>query len=741
MWSFPNATSTSSLHSRISILDRFKRGTSRYAEWYVASMASSRSQENRLIQETSPYLRQHAHNPVDWYPWGEEALSRARREDKPILLSIGYAACHWCHVMERESFENESTAALMNAHYVCIKVDREERPDLDDVYMAATVAMTGQGGWPMTVFLTPEQKPFFAGTYFPPDERYGRPAFSTILTRLAEAFLEDRKGVEEQAAKLTQAVNVRIGGTAPKKVEKDLALRLAAELEAAYEPRFGGFGTAPKFPQPSVLRFLLRHHARTGSETALTMARNTLDGMKNGGMYDQLGGGFARYSTDERWHVPHFEKMLYDNGQLARVYLEAFQVTHDPEYARIARETLDYALREMQSPEGGFYSATDADSEGVEGKFFCFSKAEIIAALPTDIARAALVYFDIHDEGNWEGSNVLWTPRNMAEVAGELEQSETELAEAIILAKQALYAVRKTRVPPLLDDKILVSWNALLISALAEGARVLGELRYRQAAERAADDLLHRLRRPDGGLFRTARGPKAQLAAYLEDYAFLGDALVDLYEAGSDVSYLRAAEGLLSRMLKDFRAEAGGPFFQTAHDHEPLIARAQDAQDSALPSGNAVAGQLCSRLSHHLGRDDLRLVAEEVLESFGAWIERAPRAFVSLALLADMLDHAPVEVAIVGPQESPKTTALVAAVARCFVPQRVLSHSNGLKTDASDASALPLLEGKTCVRGAPTAYVCHNFTCSPPLTDPEALTITLLSAIDSRSEALSPKSP
>ncbi|HEY6882005.1 MAG TPA: thioredoxin domain-containing protein [Polyangiales bacterium] len=671
----------------------------------------TRDTANRLIHETSPYLLQHAHNPVDWYPWGPEALERARREDKPILLSIGYAACHWCHVMERESFENPAIAALMNQHFVSIKVDREERPDLDDIYMAATIAMTGHGGWPMTVFLAPDQRPFFAGTYFPPERRYGRPGFGELLERIAEVWREDRAGVESQASQLSEAVQAQLGATTPDAIPPDAIDAAVAQLSEAYDARWGGFGGAPKFPPSPALRLLLRHAAHTGDARALEIARGTLDGMARGGIYDHVGGGFSRYSTDERWHVPHFEKMLYDNGQLARVYVEAFQLTKDPTYERVARETLDYLLREMQSPEGGFYSATDADSEGVEGKFFTFTEAELNALLGPR-ARAFNAYYGVTSEGNWESTNVLWTPEPRAEVARTLGLEEAALSEELAAARAAVYTARAARVPPLLDDKILVSWNALVIGALAEAARAFAEPRYAHAAQRAADDLLSRFVRPDGGLYRTARGQRVHLDAYLEDYAFLGVALIELYEAGGAQRYLERALSLCERMRRDFEDEAGG-FFQTAHDHEALLARPRDSQDDALPNANAIAAELCARLSSHFARADLRTAAERAVERAGALIPRSPRAFVSTIACADLLARGPVEVAIVG--DSP---ALHAAVGSVFLPNRILAHGSGTET-------LPLLAGKSMVRGAPAVYVCRNFACEAPLTRPEEVAASL----------------
>jgi uncharacterized protein YyaL (SSP411 family) len=679
-------------------------------------MSDPTRKPNRLINETSPYLLQHAHNPVDWYPWGEEALARARREDRPILLSIGYAACHWCHVMERESFENEDIARLMNEHFVCIKVDREERPDLDDIYMAATIAMSGHGGWPMTVFLTPEHKPFFAGTYFPPEDKYGRPGLPTLLARVAEVYREDREGVEKQASELTRAVSQQLAAVAPAPLALGLIARAFEQLDESYDPRWGGFGAAPKFPASAALRLLLRHHARSGEARALELVRGTLDGMKNGGMYDHLGGGFARYSVDERWHVPHFEKMLYDNGQLARVYLEAFQVTGDPEYGRVTREVCDYLLAEMQSPEGGFYSATDADSEGVEGKFFTFTRGEIEALLEPELAAAMCAYYDVTAEGNWEHTNVLWTPRPRARIAMQLGLTEEELMRRVAAGRSTLYAARLTRVPPLLDDKVLVSWNALAIGALAEAGRVLGEARYVEAATRAVRDIQKRLTRPDGGLYRTARAGRAHLDAYLEDYAYLGDAMIDLYEAAGEAWQLDYALALCERMVRDFRDAESGAFFQTAHAHEALIARARGGHDDAMPNANAIAAQLCARLSFYLARADLREAAESTLASFGHVAARAPRAFVSILAVLDLLADGPVELALVGDPGDSRTQELGRAIAGAYLPNRLLARSTG-----ETGAGLPLLAGKKPVRGAPALYICKNFTCAAPLTDPAAV--------------------
>jgi hypothetical protein len=682
---------------------------------------------NRLAGETSPYLLQHAHNPVDWYPWGPEALERSRREDKPILLSIGYAACHWCHVMERESFENEAVAALMNESFICIKVDREERPDLDEIYMTATVALSGSGGWPMTVFLAPDQRPFFAGTYFPPTDKYGRPGFTTLLRSIAELWRSDRPRLLAQAAELTQHIQSQARPTRPTSVAGDAVAAAAKQLARAFDPRFGGFGQAPKFPPSAALSLLLRHYRRTGDAEALRIVTATLDGMKNGGMYDQLAGGFARYSTDERWLVPHFEKMLYDNAQLARVYLEAFQVTGAAEYRRIAVETLDYVAREMQSAEGGYYSATDADSEGVEGKYFVWAFDEVREILGAEDAERLSAYFDVTPDGNWEHTNVLNTPRAPEAVARELGISPEELLGSVERGRARLLEARGKRVPPLLDDKVLTSWNGLMIGAMAEGYRVLREPRYRDSAERAARFVLAHLRASDGGLLRTARAGKAHLAAYLEDYAYLCDALVDLYEAGSSATFLAEATTLAERMVQDFADDESGALFQTAGSHEALIVRRREGHDGALPSANAVAARVLDRLATHLERADFRERAESAIRAYGRAIEASPRSFATTLSLVDDMMEPRIEVAVVGPAADPATEALWRELGRHYLPSRVIAHREPTE-GTHDLAHLPLVTGKELVAGRPAAYVCRNFACQRPASTPEELDAELRTA-------------
>jgi len=674
---------------------------------------------NRLIHETSPYLLQHAYNPVDWYPWGEEALSQAKTSDKPILLSIGYSACHWCHVMERESFENDDIAQLMNQHYVCVKVDREERPDLDEIYMQATLAMNqGHGGWPMTVFLTPDQQPIFAGTYFPPTDKWGRPGFATVLKKIAEGWHQNRNDIIESAARFTTRLQQSIQIPSPTTVGQ-------AELEAGveqfaknFDPVFGGFGQAPKFPPATGLSFLLRQHHHTGHEQTLHMVRKTLDCMAAGGMYDHIGGGFARYSTDERWLVPHFEKMLYDNALLAKTYVEAYQVTQDSNYQRIASEILDYTIREMTSSEGGFYSATDADSEGVEGKFFVWDPEQIETIISSrEDAKRFCAYYDITSEGNWEHHSIPNTPRPLEEVAQELGCTPHELRDTIDRVRPMVYQARLKRVPPGLDDKIITAWNGMMISAMAEGFRVFGESRYLDSATRAADFLLHSLSRPDGGLYRTYRANKAHLDAYLEDYAFLIEALIDVYEAGGPESYIHEAIRLAERLIEDFSDEEHGGFFTTAKNHEALILRSREGPDGATPSGNAVAAMALARLSFHFGREDFRESATQAIRAYGRQIAQIPRGFPKTLIASDLLLRGPAELALVGIPGEEGYEALVHELRRIFIPNRIIAYLNPNEPQ----TAHPLVKEKTLVQGKAALYLCRNFACGAPITDPDLI--------------------
>lgn len=686
--------------------------------------------ESRLAHETSPYLLQHAHNPVDWFPWGIEAHDKAKTEDKPILLSIGYSACHWCHVMERESFANESIAAQMNQSFVCIKVDREERPDLDELYMTATVALSGQGGWPMTVFLTPSGEPFFAGTYFPPTNVSGRPSFPSLLARISEMWKTDRKTLLDQAQSLTEQVRAT-QLLEPKAGVSESALRAACRsLSQSFDEAFGGFGGAPKFPAPGALRLLFRTHRRTGEPELLHMATRTLDGMLEGGMFDQLGGGFCRYSVDRSWLVPHFEKMLYDNAQLADVYIEGFQVTGSATYRRVARQTLDYVLREMQSPRGGFFSSVDADSEGIEGKYYVFSRAEATRAIGEPAATHFCAFYGITDDGNFEGKNVLTARRSIKEVAKEFGIDPGLLIENLELGREKLLAYRQTRVAPDVDDKVLTAWNGLMIRALAHGGRTFGEDRYLASATRAADFLLapahlgEGMRRPDGGLYRTSRAGRAHQPAFLEDYFFLIDGLLALYEACGTERYLTEAITLTERALSGFSA-SDGSFYSTEDGREQLIARPHSGSDSALPSANAVACSVLTRLSVYADRPEWRARALQIPSAFGTKIKRAPRAYCGLLCAVDALLEQPLEIVLAGDASDEQFSEMAMTLGGRFLPGRV-----EVRLTAAPETATPLTHQRFSAGKPALTYLCQDFTCKRP-----AETAAELAALLDESEA------
>jgi uncharacterized protein YyaL (SSP411 family)/aryl-alcohol dehydrogenase-like predicted oxidoreductase len=676
--------------------------------------------QNRLANATSPYLLQHAHNPVDWYPWGEEALERARAEDKPILLSIGYSACHWCHVMERESFENPKIAALMNESFVCIKVDREERPDLDDIYMAATLAMNhGQGGWPMTVFLTPAQEPFFAGTYFPPEDGYGRPGFASLLKRIAELWRTSRATLVAQGSEMARHLQEATRRAPSGMVGEGELQRALEQLAEDFDERHAGFGPAPKFPPSGALSLLLRAHRRFGDERAIHMVRRTLMAMARGGMYDQVGGGFHRYSVDERWLVPHFEKMLYDNALLARAYLEGWQAARDPFFQRIATEILDYVLREMTDAEGGFYSATDADSEGEEGRFFVWTPESVEAALgDAELARRFCEAYDVTARGNWEGNSIPNLRYELSAVAARLGLTPDDLEASLAEARLKLYAARFQRVPPGLDDKVLTAWNGLMIGAFAEGYRVLSDPRYLAAGRKAADFCLRALRKDDGRLLRTWRRGVAHIDAYLEDYAFLAAGLLDLYEAGGEPRDLEAAEALTAHVLSDFAAEGGG-FYATATGHERLLVRPREGHDGAIPAANAVAAEVLARLSHHLDRKAWSEEAGRAVRAYGRAVARQPRAFARTLAVVDFLLDGPTELAFVGERDA--TLPLRREAGPVYLPNRIVAHVD----PAHGPSKLPLLAGKALVGGRAALYVCRDYACQQPVTDPAAVAAAL----------------
>jgi len=670
---------------------------------------------NRLAHETSPYLLQHAHNPVDWHPWGPEALAKAKSEDKPIFLSVGYSACHWCHVMERESFENEAIARLMNAGFVNIKVDREERPDIDEIYMKAVQAMSGSGGWPMSVFLTPDLEPFYGGTYYPPRGAYGRPGFAEVLTALTKAWTDDRTRLVQRAAVLTKHIADEERWKGGAAIDPGVLDQSLAALQQSFDPHWGGFGGAPKFPHALDLRICLRHWKRTGDETALRMATITLDRMAEGGVYDQLGGGFHRYSTDEQWLIPHFEKMLYDNALLVPAYLEAFLVTREERYARIARECCEWVLREMITPSGGIASTQDADSEGEEGKFFAWTPKELEQVLGRKHGAWAAAWWGVTEEGNFEHSkSALWRPDPAAKVAVKLGVPLDELEREMKLARSKLFVARGLRVHPGKDDKILVAWNGLMISAFAQASSVLGDARFLAAARDAANHILADMRQPNGRLFATARNGRAHLNAYLDDYAFLVQGLIDLYETDFDVRWLREALALDEILRAHFEDPDNGGFFTTADDHEKLLARLKNPQDGALPAGNGVHALNLLRLAQMTGRVELAQRAERTIHSVGALVNSYPAAFSSLLLAVDWLAAGPREIVLSGDVGDAQVGAFLKVLNGTYSPQRVvLSAGRG-----ADAALTPLVEGK---RGAPRAFVCRNYACQAPIDDPQAL--------------------
>jgi hypothetical protein len=674
---------------------------------------------NRMATETSLYLRQHANNPVDWYPWGPEALARAKMLDRPIFLSVGYSACHWCHVMEHESFENAAIARLMNDHFVCIKVDREERPDVDDIYMKAVQALNrGAGGWPMSVWLTPDLRPFYAGTYYPPDDRFGRPGFPRVLTALADAWRDRRDEITRSADQITaHLLDMGRPPAASKRIDPaDLTRHAAAVLRQMYDPAHGGFGGPPKFPHAIDLRLLFRAHRRDGDPELLAMARKTLDRMARGGLYDQLAGGFHRYSVDERWLVPHFEKMLYDNALLSLTYLEAFQATHDPFYCQICEETLDYVLREMTSPPGGFYSTQDADSEGEEGKFFVWTKDEVVSALGPDLADFACSVWGVTEDGNFEGKNILSRPRSDEQDAERLNLPAFTFRANLDAARRKLLAARSTRIPPGRDEKILTSWNGLMIAAFARAGAVLNRADYVTAADRAADFVLSRLRTPDGRLLRTCGADTVgKLAGYLEDYAYFADALTHLYEATFDPQRLRDAAALADVMLARFTDIDGG-FFTTADDHEDLLLRPKDLHDGSTPSGNAMAVSALVRLAVFLNRPDFRHAADRTLSYYRGLLETHPTATAAMILAADFHLGPVEEVVLVGDVASQEFQSVLAAARRPFAPKRIIAARDVKSPVPAD---IPLLKERGSA-GPVTLYVCANYACQVPVTDAKA---------------------
>ena len=681
---------------------------------------------NRLANETSPYLLQHAHNPVDWYPWGEEAFEHARRDNKPILLSIGYSACHWCHVMEHESFENEKIAAVMNENFINIKVDREERPDLDQIYMNAVQMMTGHGGWPMTMFLTPEGVPFYGGTYFPPEDRYNMPGFPRVLLGVADAYRSRPDEVAETSTSMLKELR-NMGQTRESSEILTTEILDTAERKIAgsYDARHGGFGSAPKFPAAMNLEFLLRQYHRSNGSETLEMIENTCRKMAEGGLYDQLGGGFHRYSTDARWLVPHFEKMLYDNALLSRLYLHVYQQTQDDFYRRIAEETLDYVLREMTDERGGFYSTQDADSEGHEGKFFVWTIEEVKEILGEEDGSLFSAYYDVTEGGNFEGKNILNVSRSVEDVAKATGTTREHLQEVLERGRRELFAVRELRIKPARDEKILTAWNGLMLASFAEAAAILERSDYREAAERNAHFVLENLRR-DGLLLRTHKDNQSKLNGYLEDYAFLIDGLIALYQATGGLRWLEEARTLTEKMLEEFWDAEEGGFFYTGKSHEELIVRSKDYLDNATPSGNSVAAEVLLYLASLTANEDYARQAVTIFRLMRDPLKRYASAFGRLLGALDFHLSTHKEIAIIGEREKQETHELLREVWTRYLPNKIVAQTEG--GDEKAAEVVPLLQDRTMIDGRSTAYVCEHYTCQQPVTSPAELARQLSSA-------------
>lgn len=674
---------------------------------------------NHLVSENSPYLLQHANNPVDWYPWGEEALQRAKVENKPIFLSIGYAACHWCHVMAHESFEDDETAAFMNEHFINIKVDREERPDLDNIYMQATVAMTGSGGWPMSVFLTPDLKPFYAGTYFPPVRRYNMPSFKEVLAGLSNAWQADREEVEKTSAKVYEHLNLQGNLPTSELLTPEQLAAIAKSMHESYDWSYGGWGDAPKFPQPMALEFLMHHSTSQKTDEYAKLIKHYLYAMARGGMYDVVGGGFSRYSTDNQWRVPHYEKMLYDNAQLIRIYLHAWQVTRDPFYKRIVEETLAFVEKEMTHEQGGFYSSLDADSEGEEGKFYVWSLDEIRTVLQhdSDLFEAA---YGVTSKGNWEGKTVLQLSMDDASLAARFGLNIEAVPAKLADSHSKLYAARATRIRPGTDDKVLTAWNGLMLAAIAEAARVLEDVsplaaKYGDLAKRNAEFLLTNLR-TNGKLHRSWRDGNTTNEVFLEDYAALILGLIELYQTDFDSKWFNVAQELADEMIEKFSDSAGG-FFDTPNDGEPLLIRPKDVQDNATPSGNALACEALIKLSAYSEKSNYRDLAEKALSLVTKFALRYPLGFGRWLSAAQLASGTLKQVAVIGEAGDGSFQKMLKAIRVEYHPNVVVAASSLPVNENAPA----LLNERGMLNGKATVYVCEGFVCKQPTTDIKTL--------------------
>jgi len=673
---------------------------------------------NRLIHETSPYLLQHAHNPVDWHPWGEEGLNRAKKENKPILLSIGYSSCHWCHVMEEESFENEAIAQIMNDRFINIKVDREERPDLDEIYMNAVQVMTGRGGWPMTVFLTPDLVPFHAGTYFPPEDRMGMPGFPKVLVVVSDYYRSHREEVRKVEAQVKHTLDQMVEMVPSQKRLDTNTLSKAFEVfENQFDPTYGGFGKSPKFPSSMALSFLLRFWKKMGSKTALKIVEVTLEKMADGGIYDHLGGGFHRYSVDDRWLIPHFEKMLYDNALLSRTYVEAYQAIRKERYRRVAEDILHYVLREMRSPEGGFYSTQDADSEGQEGKFYVWSRDQIKEVLGKEKGTPFCAYYGVSPKGNFEGeSSVLNIALSLEKVSDLYGVPVEDLEKWLDEGRKKLFAEREKRVRPRRDEKILTSWNGLMISSFVDGYKISGKETLLNAAKKAGQFILQEMRK-DGYLMRVYHQGKGQGKGYSEDYAFFIQALIDLYEATFEMDWLKEGEDLNRRIIHQFWDEKNGGFFFTGRENEYLIARSKNPYDHAIPSSNSVAVFNLVRLGYLTGDETLKQKAEQILHLFNHFLSEHPSGFAHmLAGLSFFFD--PEEIGIIGSKNDHRTQSMLREIYLAYLPNKILSLK--VPQEPIEGNWFPFLNEKGVIE-VPTAFVCKGFTCLPPVKDEKEL--------------------
>jgi uncharacterized protein YyaL (SSP411 family) len=690
-----------------------------------ASESKNMEKPNRLINEKSPYLLQHANNPVDWYPWGEEAFEKARKENKPIFLSIGYSTCHWCHVMERESFEDPEVANLMNEVFVSIKVDREERPDIDSIYMTVCQMMTGSGGWPLTIIMTPDKKPFFAGTYFPKDSRFGRIGMTQLVPRIKEIWTTKRDEIVNSANKITSALQQATKETLGEKLDESTFRVAYNQLAERFDTVHGGFGRAPKFPTPHNLLFLLRYWKRAGNEEALEIVEKTLQAMRLGGIYDHVGFGFHRYSTDAEWFLPHFEKMLYDQALLAMAYIEAYQATGNEEYEETAREIFTYVLRDMTSPQGGFYSAEDADSEGEEGKFYLWKEEEIRNVLEKEEADLIRDVFNVEKGGNFSeeatgrgaGGNILHLKKSIPAIASQLKISEQELEKRLDAAREKLFSVREKRIHPHKDDKILTDWNGLMIAALAKGGQVFNEPKYEEAAKRAVDFILKNLRKPDGRLLHRYRDGQAALPAHVDDYAFLIWGLLELYETSFDINYLKTAIDLNRDLITHFWDDISGGFYFTADDGENLLLRNKEIYDGAIPSGNSVSMLNLLRLDRITANSDFEEKAEKIGSAFSKTIKQFPAAHTELMVALDFGVGPSYEVVIVGDSQADDTKAMIKAIRRQFVPNKVVLLRQTEKEEPDIIRIAEFTKSQLSLDGKATAYVCLTYVCKLPTTD------------------------